>query len=111
MALGHPLALSAPLRTTMVDPCAAPVFRSGLQVVCERGGMANTTLTEMQIDGRGRRAGTPVARGMRRTTSGTWSRATRGTRVENVTDGTETAGLRVDPALHDFVADELLPDR
>jgi malate synthase len=29
--------------------------------------------------------------------------------VENVTDATDTAGLRVDPALHDFVAEELLP--
>ncbi|HEX2074746.1 MAG TPA: hypothetical protein VHF92_13250, partial [Geodermatophilus sp.] len=26
-----------------------------------------------------------------------------------MTDGTETAGLQVDPALRDFVADELLP--
>ncbi len=29
--------------------------------------------------------------------------------MEIVTDGNETAGLRVDPALRDFVADELLP--
>ena len=29
--------------------------------------------------------------------------------MEIVTDGSETAGLRVDAALGDFVADELLP--
>src|SRR3712207_2683216 len=109
MVLGYPLAPAAPLRTTMVDHlrCTGIPLRLAGCVRTRWHGQHHAH--RAATDGRRRRADTPVARGTRRTTKGTWSRATRGTRVENVTDGTETAGLRVDPALHDFVADELLP--
>src|SRR3712207_6217754 len=108
MALGHPLAPAAPSRTTMVDHLGCtgiPLRLAG----CVRTRWHGPRHAHREaIGGRRPRADTPVARGTRRTTSGTWSRATRRTRVENVTDATDTAGLRVDPALHDFVADELL---